>query len=122
MIVLLEILLIIGSIVFVVVESVNLFELGTPPKDSDILEMLEKRGSDYELDKKWNDKFKLKAHWRSSSPSIHQTQYSIIFPYYIEEVGLIPIWYKSIKIVEELFKNKITKSIYKTTKREKLGL
>jgi len=115
-------LVIIVSIVLVGVESFNLFELGLPPKDSDILETLEKYKVEYDVDRKWNDKFKLKASYRSNTPDIHQTQYSIIFPYYIKDVGLVPIWYNSTKIIEQLFKDKIAKSKYTTTKREKLGL
>ena len=122
MITLLVILVIIVSIVLVAVEIVNLFEFGIPPNDSDILEMVEKYEVEYEVDKKWNDKFKLKASFKSNTPYIHQTQYSILFPYYIDGVGLIPIWYKSTKIIEELFKDKIAKSKYKITTREKLGL
>jgi hypothetical protein len=122
MITFLVILVIIVSIVLVGVESFNLFELGLPPKDSDILETLEKYKVEYDVDRKWNDKFKLKASYRSNTPDIHQTQYSIIFPYYIKEVGLVPIWYNSTKIIEQLFKDKIAKSKYTTTKREKLGL
>ena len=122
MITLLVILVIIVSIVLVVVEIVNLFEFGIPPNDSDILEMVEKYEVEYEVDKKWNDKFKLKASYRSNTPNINQTQYSIIFPYYISDVGLVPIWYKSTKIIEQLFKDKIAKSKYKITTREKLGL
>jgi hypothetical protein len=120
--ILLVILVIIGLFVWVCGECVNLFQLGLPPKDSDILEMLEKYGVEYEVDKKWNDKFKLKVSFKSNSPNINQTQYSIIFPYYISDVGLIPIWYKSAKIIEQMFKDKITNSKYKTTTREKLGL
>ena len=122
MILLLIILVIIGLIVLSVVELGNLFELETPPNDSDILEMLEKYKMEYEVDRKWNDKFKLKASFRSNTPNINQTQYSILFPYYIDGVGLVPIWYKSTKIIEELFKDKIAKSKYKITTREKLGL
>ena len=122
MITLLVILVIIGLISLLVMELGNLFELGTPPNDSDILDTLEKYKVEYELDIKWNDKFKLKASFRSNTPNINQTQYSILFPYYIDGVGLVPIWYKSTKIIEELFKDKIAKSKYKTTTREKLGL
>ena len=122
MITLLVILVIVCLIVLVIVESSNLFELGLPPKDSDILEMLEKYSVGYEIDRKYNDKFKLKASFRSNSPDIHQTQYSILFPYYIKDIGLVPIWYKSTKIIEQLFKDKIVNSKYKTTTREKLGL
>jgi hypothetical protein len=122
MISLLVILVIIGLIVLVWVELLNLLNLGIPPKDSDILEMLEKYSVGYEIDRKYNDKFKLKSSFRSNSPDIHQTQYSILFPYHIKDIGLVPIWYKSTKIIEQLFKDKITNSKYKTTTREKLGL
>lgn len=122
MIVFLVIFVIIVSVILTIVEIVNLFDLGIPPKDSDILEMLEKFSVGYELNEKWNDKFELNSSFRSMSPKIHQTQYSIIFPHYIEGVGLVPIWYKSTKIIEQLFKDKIANSKYKTTTREKLGL
>jgi hypothetical protein len=120
--ILLIILIILVVIFGICVECINLFEFGTPPNDSDILEMLEKYRVEYEVDRKWNDKFKLKASFKSNTPYINQTQYSILFPYYIDGVGLIPIWYKSTKIIEELFKDKIAKSKYKITTREKLGL
>ena len=120
--VILVVLLIIGLILFVGFELVNISVWGLPPKDSDILEMLEKYSVGYEIDRKYNDKFKLKASFRSNSPDIHQTQYSILFPYYIKDIGLVPIWYKSTKIIEQLFKDKIVNSKYKTTTREKLGL
>lgn len=117
-------LIILGLFVWICVESVNLFEFGLPPKDSDVLEMLEKYSGGYELDRNWNDKFKLTSSFRSNSnsPNIHQIRYSIIFPHCIDGVGLVPIWYKSTKIIEQLFKDKIANSKYKTTKREKLGL
>ena len=120
--VLLIIVIILVVIFGICVECVNLFGFGIPPKDSDILEMLEKYSVDYELDMKYNDKFKLKASFKSNAPNIHQTQYSILFPHYIDGVGLIPIWYKSTKVIEQQFKDKIAKSKYKTTTREKLGL
>jgi hypothetical protein len=122
MVLFLLVLFIVVSICLIIIESVNLYELGTPPKDSDILEMLEKYETEYTVDKKWNNKFKLKTTFRSETPNIVQTQYSVIFPYYVNGVGLIPIWYKSTKIIEGLFKDRILKSKYKITKRDKLGL
>jgi len=121
--ILLIILLSLGLFVLICVECVNLFELGLPPKDSDILEMLEKYSGEYELDRKWNDKFRLcRNSSKSMAPLIHQTGYSVIFPHYIADVGLVPIWYKSTKVIEQLFKDKKVKSKYKITTREKLGL
>ena len=121
--ILLIILVFLGLFVWVCVEGVNLFELGLPPKDSDILEMLEKYSEEYDLDRKWNDKFRLcRNSSKSTAPLIHQTGYSVIFPYYIDNVGLVPIWYKSTKVIQQLFKDKMVKSKYKITTREKLGL
>jgi hypothetical protein len=116
------ILLIVAILVWVIIESGNVFEQGTPAKDSDILEMLEKCRVNFDVDKKWNDKFKLYAHWKISAPDIHQTQYSIIFPYYIDGVGVVPIWYKSASKIKSMFEEKISTSKYATTKRDKLGL
>lgn len=116
-------LLTIALAIGIIIECVNMFEHGTPAKDSDILEMLEKYEVDFCVDKKWNDKFKLyTSSYKSNAPDIHQTQYSIIFPYYISNVGVVPIWYKSTSRIRSMFKEKITASKYTTTKRDKLGL
>ena len=115
-------LLTIALAIGIIIECVNMFEHGTPAKDSDILEMLEKCGVDFDVDKKWNDKFKLYAHWKIPAPDIHQTQYSIIFPYYISNVGVVPIWYKSAGKIKSMFEEKISASKYTTSKRDKLGL
>jgi hypothetical protein len=84
--------------------------------------MLENYGVDFTVDKKWNDKFKLYPHWKSSGPDIHQTQYTIIFPYYIDGVGVVPIWYKSASKIKQMFEEKISISKYTVSKRDKLGL
>lgn len=119
MIVLAMIVLCIALLVWAFIEVALITEEGTPAEDSDILEMLEKYQAEYTVDKKWNDKFKLTT-WKA--PNIHQTQYSIIFPYYIDGVGVVPIWYKSADRLKTIFEEKISASKYKTTKRGKLGL
>ena len=103
-------------------ESFIVLEEGSPAKDSDILEMLETYKADFDVDRKWNDKFKLKASYRSNAPSIHQTSNSVIFPYYISGVGVVPIWYKSTSKIKQMFVEKISASKYTSTKRDKLGL
>jgi len=115
-------LLVIALVIGIIIECINMAEHGTPAKDSDILEMLENCESSYEVEKKWNDKFKLKASYRTLAPTIHQTQYSVIFPYYISDVGVIPIWYKSAGRIRKIFEEKISASKYDVTKRDKLGL
>jgi hypothetical protein len=122
MVVILIVLITAAILIGIFVEGTNAMGQGTPAKDSDILEMLEKCQADFYIDKKWNDKFKLKVSHTSWAPSIHQTQYSIIFPYYIDGVGVVPIWYKSASKIKSIFEEKISASKYNVTKRDKLGL
>ena len=115
-------LLLIAFLIWMIVEVLQMSEEGTPAKDSDILEMLELKGNDYEVGQTWDSKFKLYTSYRHDAPSIFQTSYSLIFPYYISEVGMVPFWYKSADKIRELFKQKIAKSNFQVTKRDKLGL
>jgi hypothetical protein len=120
--IILLILLILGLAIGIIVECINIFELGTPAKDSDIIEMLGNYGADYDVDKKWDEQFILKTSSRSLAPNIYQTEFSIIFPYYICDVGVVPIWYKSASKIKSMFEEKISASKYTTSKRDKLGL
>jgi hypothetical protein len=127
--VLLIILVIAGLLIGGILEGVALFELGSPILDKDISDYLDKIESENLINgvsKRWNDKFVLNVNGytvrHNSNPSIYETQYSILFPYHISEVGVIPIWSKSYSRVKKLFKDNIENSSYKTDKRKKLGL
>lgn len=127
--VVLLIILIVGLVVLGIFESIALFELGSPISDKDISDYLDKIESENLINgvsKRWNDKFVLNVKGytarHTNNPSIYQTQYSIIFPYHITDVGVIPIWSKSYSRVKKLFKDNIENSVYKTDKRKKLGL
>lgn len=111
--------LIAAFIVWMIVEGLHISEEGTPAKDSDILEMLELKGNDYEVGQTWDSKFKLTA---STAPSIYETRYSLLFPYHISGVGMVPFWYKSADKIRELIKHRLAKSNFQVTKRDKLGL
>jgi hypothetical protein len=123
------IILIIGLIVLGVVETITACELGSPISDkdlSDYLDKIEKENLINGVSKRWNDKFVLNvngfSHRHTSNPNIYQTQYSLIFPYHITDVGVIPIWSKSYTRLRTIFKENIENSSYKTDKRKKLGL
>jgi hypothetical protein len=123
------VILIIGLIVLGIIETITAYELGSPVPDKDISDYLDKIESENLINgvsKRWNDKFVLNVKGytarHTNNPSIYQTQYSIIFPYYITDVGVIPIWSKSYSRVKKLFKDNIENSVYKTDKRKKLGL
>jgi hypothetical protein len=123
--VVLLIVLIVGLLVWGIFESVALFELGAPISDKDLSDYLDKIENENLIDgisQRWNDKFVLNVRGYGNNPSIYETEYSILFPYHIPDVGVIPIWSKSYSRVKKLFKDNIENSVYKTDKRKKLGL
>lgn len=127
--VVLLVVLIAGLIVLGIIETVTACELGSPISDkdtSDYLDRIENENLINGVTLRWNDKYVLNIKGYTSrhhsNPSIYQTQYSIIFPYHITDVGVIPIWSKSYSRVKKLFKGNIENSSYKTDKRKKLGL
>jgi hypothetical protein len=127
--VVLIIVLIVGLLVLGIIETVTTCELGSPIPEKDIsdyLDKIEKENLINGVSKRWNDKFVLNvngfSHRHTSNPSIYQTQYSLMFPYHIDGVGVIPIWSKSYTRLRTIFKENIENSSYKTDKRKKLGL
>ena len=99
------------------------FEEGSPAKDKDILEMLEK--VEYtEIKQKWDNTFFIEADYRNSNvPRIYKNnKWFIYYPYTIEGVGVVPRWYKSRKVIDAKFKELIKGSRYDNNKRKKLGL
>ena len=123
------IVLIVGLLVLGVVETITACELGSPIPDKDIsdyLDKIERENLINGVSLRWNDKFVLNVkgytHRHNDNPNIYQTQYSLIFPYHITDVGVIPIWSKSYTRLRTIFKENIENSSYKTDKRKKLGL
>ena len=124
------VLLAIASLLaWIIVEAVTTCELGSPISEKDIsdyLDKIEKENLINGVNKRWNDKFVLNIkgfnHRHYDNPSIYETQYSLIFPYHISDVGVIPIWSKSYTRLKTIFKENIENSSYKTDKRKKLGL
>lgn len=96
---------------------------GAPAKDSGILEMFEKRGEEYtSLTKSWEDLYSIEAR-RYALPRIKQNKsWYILYPYIISEVGVVPRWYKSKKVIDAKFAELVKGSGYDENKRKKLGL
>lgn len=116
--VVLLILLIVGLILFVAFELININVCGFPPKDEDVLEFLEKV-------KKSNpsllDGAKPDSMLRSSgNPFISNSLKTVLMGCYINDVGTIPRWYKSYDEIQKLYVELNAKS--GKTKREILGL
>lgn len=121
--IILMVLSIAGLMVWTVIEAVTLSENGSSISDQDIsdyLDKIERENLMNGITKRWNDKFVL--NFIGLNPSIYQTQYSLLFPYHIGDVGVIPIWSKSYTRIKNLFKENIENSSFKTNKRKKLGL
>jgi hypothetical protein len=118
------IVLIVGLLIWGIFESIAFFDLGASISDkdlSDYLDKIESKNLTNGVSRRWNDKFILDI-IGYHNPSIYETQYSILLPYHIPDVGVIPIWSKSYSRVKKLFKDNIENSVYKTDKRKKLGL
>jgi hypothetical protein len=123
------IILIVGLLVLGVVETITACELGSPISDKDIsdyLDKIERENLINGVSLRWNDKFVLNVkgytHRHNDNPNIYQTQYSLIFPYYINNVGVIPIWSKSYTRLRTIFRENIENTASNTNKRKKLGL
>lgn len=123
------IVLILGLLFLGIFETITLFEEGSPISDKDIsdyLDKIEKENLINGVNKRWNGKFVLNVkgynHRHDNNPSIYQTKYSLLFPYHISDVGVIPIWSKSYTRLRTIFKENIENTVYKTNKRKKLGL
>jgi hypothetical protein len=116
--VILVVLLIIGLILFVGFELVNISVCGFPPKDEDVLEFIDKvRKSNPEL----IDGAKPGSMVSSSgNPFISNSLRTTLMGCYINDVGAIPRWYKSYDEIQKLYVELGVNSV--KTKREKLGL
>jgi hypothetical protein len=113
--------------VAIVHEIVFVFEYGTPPKDKDVLEMWDKYKDSYtDFDQTYNEQFRLYkgSNWKDSNQvsKIIKFNYSLLWFGYIKDVGVLPRWYRSSKIIKPRFNEEIKKSKYTVTKRDKLGL
>lgn len=117
------VLAILASLVWTVLELFLFVEEGTPPKDSDVLEMLEKYGNEYNMIRKdYGGSYYIGARSSYKVRDIYKTKWSLLYPYYITGVGVIPVWYKATPQIETLFKELTKGSEFENKKRKKLGL
>jgi len=115
-------------VVFLVVQLISsiIFRRleGSPAKDKDILELFEKKGEQYDrISTNWEDIYYIES-WKTSSVRRIQksNRWFIFYPYIIQDVGVVPIWYKSRKVIDAKFKELLKGSNYNVNKRKKLGL
>ncbi len=113
-----------AAFAWIVSELILFLEEGTPPKDSDVLEMLDKYRNDYNsIRESYNGgNYYIQARSNYQVKEIYKTKWSLLFPYYISNVGVIPVWYKSTPQIEAIFKELKKGSEFENKKRKKLGL
>lgn len=124
MMVFLIVLAVLVLFALVVFELVLLSEEGAPPKDSDVLEMLEKYRNHYDKIREnySGGNYYIGGRVSYEVKDIYKNKYSLLFPYYIDGVGVIPAWYKSASQIENIFKELMKGSEFENKKRKKLGL
>ena len=110
--------LIVGFVFFLIYEIVTMSVTGFPPKDSDVLEFVEKvRESNPSLLDGKNPDCMISS---SGNPYISTSLSTCLIGCYIQDVGAIPRWYKSYGEIQKLYVELGANS--GKTKREKLGL
>ena len=122
------IVLIVALLVGIIFEGINYFEFGKlTVSDKDLSEAL---GTNPELDKdltSWRgdsgvdkDYIKLKL-ITGKSCRFRKTEYSLLFPYYDFDLGVVPVWYRSAEVIKKVHEAKMREAGIKQTGREKLG-
>ena len=123
MIILIIVVTVLLLLIWGIYEISLLVEYGSAPKDSDLLEMLEKYGSEYNvINKNWDDCYYISSGASYKVKDIWKSKAGIIFPYYLPAVGVIPAWYKSAGQIDSIFKKLNKNSKFENNKRKKLGL
>jgi hypothetical protein len=113
-------LIIFMLILWAIYETITLFYYGLPVSDADILASIEKAGqSNTSIVGYDDDQLEFGEYRGFKMPRIKRLK-SLLFPYSISEVGVVPVWYKSAKIIEQAFKKHRPNTL--ANKRRKLGL
>ena len=106
--------------VWAIYETVTFFINGIPVSDADILASIEKAGKSHTKMVGYNDdKLEFGQYNGFTMPRIKKLN-SLLFPYAIDEVGVVPLWYKSATIIRDAFKKHSSSTL--DNKRRKLGL
>ena len=107
-------------IAWAIYETIILFGEGIPVSDADILASIQKAGKSHTRMVGYNDdKLEFGEYSGFKMPRISKLK-SLLFPYSIDGVGVVPFWYESVKIIRDAFKKHSPSTI--DNKRRKLGL
>ena len=120
-------LFIILSFIFLIIEicfsCIIMTNEGTPAKDKDILEYLNLNLDSYDrIRENYSCNLQIEGGPYKARPIEKNKWIFLLFPYTILEVGVVPRWYKSKKVIDKKFKELLDNSKYKSKKRNQLGL
>ena len=121
--------LVLALLTGLVVETVNYFEFGKlTVSDKDLSEAL---GTNPELigdTSNWGynrsgvDKEYINLKLiTGKSCKFKKPEFSLIFPYYDYDLGVVPFWYHSADVIKKVHETKMREAGIKQTRREKLG-
>ena len=122
--------LVLALLIGAIVEGINYFEFGKlTVSDKDLSEAL---GTNPELiqdDSNWSyssrngvDKDYIRLRLiTSKSCKFKKPEFSLIFPYYDSDLGVVPFWYHSADVIKKVHEAKMRETGIKQTGREKLG-
>lgn len=123
------IVLIAVLLIGIIIEGINYFEFGKlTVSDKDLSEALGANPEcnisdpnswryDSSVDK---DYIKLKL-ITGKSCKFNKPEYSLVFPYYDYDLGVVPFWYHSADVIKKVHEAKMREAGIKRTGREKLG-
>jgi hypothetical protein len=102
-------------------------EFGAPVSDKDLLEALGEIPEAVEDPTSWRysdgvdkDYIKIKL-ITGKTCKFQKPEYSLIFPYYDSDLGVVPIWYHSADVIKKVHEAKMRETGIKQSGREKLG-
>ena len=123
------IVLIVALIIGIVIEGINYFEFGKlTVSDKDLSEALGANPELVEDRSTWGysrsgvdkDYIKLKL-VTGKECKFRKPEFSLVFPYYDYDLGVVPFWYHSADVIKKVHEAKMREAGIKQTGREKLG-
>ena len=122
------IVLIVALIIGVVIEGINYFEFGKlTVSDKDLSEALGEVPEAVEDPSSWRysygvdkDYIKIKL-ITGKECKFRKPEFSLLFPYYDYDLGVVPVWYRSAEVIKKVHEAKMRETGLKQSGREKLG-
>jgi hypothetical protein len=122
------IVLAVALLIGVITEGINYFEFGKlTVSDKDLSEALGEAPEAIEDPNSWRyrdgvdkDFIRLKL-ITGKECKFHKPEFSLLFPYYDHDLGVVPAWYRSAEVIKKAHDARMKETGLKQSSREKLG-